>query len=161
MARTRSLPPLLAGILALGAVAALLLGRRLDLGPATTGATRDTTHAGVPAPPGRSPALLDAIRTRARDRQVEVHATVSRVLPDDREGSPHQRFLIRVGESATVLIAHNIALAPRVPLRVGDTITISGEYEWTPKGGTIHWTHLDPARRHAPGYIEHDGHRYQ
>jgi hypothetical protein len=92
---------------------------------------------------------------------VTVRAPVVRLLPDDREGSPHQRFLIRVGDSTTVLIAHNIELAKRVPLAVGDTIIVSGDYEWTPKGGTIHWTHLDPAHRHRPGYIEREGHRYQ
>ena len=106
-------------------------------------------------------ALLEAVRTHARDRLVTVRAPVVRILPDDREGSPHQRFLLRIGESVTVLVAHNLDLAERVPVSVGDTVEVSGEYVWTAKGGTLHWTHLDPARHHPPGYIELNGRKYQ
>jgi hypothetical protein len=106
-------------------------------------------------------ALLTAVSAHAHDRLVSVRAPVVRVLSDDREGTPHQRFLVRVGDSITVLVAHNLALADRVPVVIGDTVEVSGEYEWTPKGGTLHWTHLDPDRRHPPGYIELRGRRYQ
>lgn len=106
-------------------------------------------------------ALLTAVRGQAHDRLVSARAPVIRLLSDDRDGTPHQRFLLRVSDSVTILVAHNLALAGRVPVAVGDTVVVSGEYEWTPKGGTLHWTHLDPEGRHPPGYIELHGRRYQ
>ena len=87
---------------------------------------------------------------------------VERILRDDSSGSRHQRFLVRTATGVTVLIAHNIDLAPRVAsLREGDRVTFNGEYEWNDKGGVIHWTHHDPAGRHEGGWIRHAGKTYQ
>jgi hypothetical protein len=87
---------------------------------------------------------------------------VSRILSDDNDGSRHQRFILRLGSGETLLVAHNIDLAPRVSsLREGDTVSFYGEYEPNEKGGVIHWTHNDPQGRHAPGWLEHKGRRYQ
>ncbi|MBA3260344.1 MAG: DUF3465 domain-containing protein [Gemmatimonadales bacterium] len=105
-------------------------------------------------------ALLDAARARRSDLLVQLDARVSRVLPDDREGSRHQRFLLRI-DDLTVLVAHNLDLADRVPLERGDSVTVRGEYEWNPKGGVLHWTHDDPAGRHPAGYVRHGGRLYQ
>jgi uncharacterized protein DUF3465 len=94
--------------------------------------------------------------------QVEGQGVVRRLLSDDNEGSRHQRFIVALASGQTLLIAHNIDLAPRVVnLREGDTVTFSGQYEWDPKGGRIHWTHHDPNNRHAPGWIRHNGQVYQ
>lgn len=106
-------------------------------------------------------ALEDAFKRQLSDVMLEVDAVVDRLLADDNEGSRHQRFIIRVGEARTVLVAHNIDLAPRVPLRVGDAVIVHGEYEWNERGGVLHWTHHDPDGRHDPGWIEHAGKRYQ
>jgi len=95
-------------------------------------------------------------------QQVSGSGTVSRILPDDDRGSRHQRFILRLPSGQTLLVAHNIDLAPRLPsLRVGDTVSFYGEYEWNDKGGVIHWTHRDPAGRHVAGWLEYDGKRYE
>ena len=95
-------------------------------------------------------------------QQVQGAGEVIRVLPDDNDGSRHQRFIVRLGSGRTLLIAHNIDLAPRVSaIRVGDTVSFNGEYEWNDKGGVIHWTHRDPQNRHQAGWIEHKGKKYQ
>jgi hypothetical protein len=95
-------------------------------------------------------------------QQVSGTGTVERVLSDDNDGSPHQRFILRLSSGRTLLIAHNIDLAPRIPsIGNGDTVTFYGEYEPNDKGGVIHWTHRDPEGRHAAGWLEHNGRRYQ
>ncbi len=67
--------------------------------------------------------------------------------------APHERFIVRIADSVTVLVAHNLDLAPRVPLAPGDSVELRGEYDWSERGGTIHWTHGDPAGRHETGWI--------
>jgi hypothetical protein len=94
--------------------------------------------------------------------QVEGRGTVVKILPDDNDGSRHQRFIVRLSSGQSILIAHNIDLAPRVSaLREGDVISFSGEYEWNPKGGVVHWTHRDPNGRHPAGWIRRGGQFFQ
>jgi uncharacterized protein YjdB len=74
----------------------------------------------------------------------------------------HQKFLLKVTDNITILIAHNIELAPRVDnLQVGDTVAFKGEYVYTPKGGTVHWTHKDPRGNHESGWLQHNGKKYE
>ena len=95
-------------------------------------------------------------------RQAEGSGTVIRILPDDNDGSRHQRFIIRLASGRTLLIAHNIDLAPRInSLKTGDTVAFFGEFESNPQGGVIHWTHHDPQRRHPDGWLKHGGRTYQ
>jgi len=105
--------------------------------------------------------VAEAFRSRRSGVEVKAGGRVVRVLADDREGSPHERFLVRVDRETTVLVAHNLDLAARVPLAVGDSIELRGEYEWNPKGGVIHWTHRDPDGRHQAGWIRYRGRLYQ
>jgi hypothetical protein len=103
-----------------------------------------------------------AFASGASDVQVEGEGTVIRVLPDDVDGSRHQRFIIQLASGQTLLITHNIDLAPRIAgLKVGDSIGFNGEYVWNEKGGVIHWTHHDPQGRHVAGWVMHNGKRYQ
>ena len=95
-------------------------------------------------------------------QQVSGIGKVTRVLADDNDGSRHQRFILEMNSGRTLLIAHNIDLAPRISaLRTGDTVSFYGEYETNAQGGVIHWTHHDPQGRHVAGWLEHDGRRYQ
>ena len=106
--------------------------------------------------------LQRVIATRRSSTQVQGSGTVTRVLSDDNDGSRHQRFILRLASGESLLIAHNIDLAPRVKgLSKGDTVSFNGEYEWNDRGGVIHWTHHDPRGSHVDGWVEHDGQRYQ
>lgn len=94
---------------------------------------------------------------------VQVHASgeVKAVLRDDAEGSKHQKFILKLSNGQTVLVAHNIDLSPRIQnLQKGDTVEFYGEYEYSSQGGVIHWTHLDPNQRHEDGWLKHDGKIY-
>lgn len=106
--------------------------------------------------------LRSAFERRQSNLQIAGSGTVVRLLSDDLEGSRHQRFILRLRSGQTVLVAHNIDLAPRVAsLRVGDIVAFYGEYEWSEEGGVIHWTHHDPAGRHVAGWLKHKGKTYQ
>lgn len=106
--------------------------------------------------------LADAYRQRSSDIQVKGQGEVIRILKDDTEGSRHQRFLLKLSNGQTLLVAHNIDLAPRInSLRIGDPVRFHGEYEWNEKGGVIHWTHHDPAAKHVGGWLIHEGKKYQ
>jgi Protein of unknown function (DUF3465) len=108
----------------------------------------------------------DAAATAFRDHRshVPVQGTgeVSRLLANDNDGSRHQRFILRTASGQTLLIAHNIDIAPRVDdLRTGDGVAFNGEYDWNSRGGVVHWTHRDPQGRHASGWLRHAGRTYQ
>ena len=111
---------------------------------------------------GGDAAIQRAFEERRESYQVEGAGTVARVLSDDNEGSRHQRFILELASGQSLMVAHNIDLAPRIDgLTVGDRVRFFGEYEWNPRGGVIHWTHHDPQGRHVGGWLEHDGRRYQ
>ena len=107
-------------------------------------------------------ALVSAFQEHKSGVQVTGDGLVIKVLPDDNKGSRHQRFLLRLKSGQTLLIAHNIDLAPRIPsLEKGDFVAFYGEFEWNPKGGVVHWTHHDPKGRHVDGWLKHRGKTYQ
>ena len=106
--------------------------------------------------------LQSAFEQRARNLKVEGRGAVKQILPDDNEGSRHQRFILQLNSGQTVLISHNIDIAPRLlDLREGNEVSFRGVYEWNPEGGVIHWTHHDPAGRHPGGWLKHKGTMYQ
>ena len=124
---------------------------------AGTGTDSQATSVGV-----GDAGLERAFAERAGGVEVEGQGTVSRLLTDDTDGARHQRFVVRLASGQTLLITHNIDIAPRVgSLQVGDTVSFKGEYEWNTQGGIVHWTHHDPTGSHVTGWIRHNGRTYQ
>jgi len=106
--------------------------------------------------------ISNAFLNHESDLQVSGEGVVVKLLADDTKGSRHQKFIIRLASGQTLLVAHNIDLAPRIEsIRAGDTIQFEGEYEWNEQGGVIHWTHRDPKGAHAAGWLKHRGQIYQ
>ena len=109
-------------------------------------------------------AIVSAFHAQLSDRQVKGCGTIIKALPDDTKGSRHQKILIAltdVNPEQTVLLVHNIDIAPRVAdTSRGTPIYFYGEYVYNDKGGLVHWTHHDPAARHQHGWIESGGVRY-
>lgn len=141
-------------LLAIAVAAALYFG----LGP------RFAPNPGAPAASSSNEqsALRSAIAEQRSGVQVSGEGAVFKLLKDDNQGSRHQRFLIELAGGQTLLVAHNIDLAPRLDqLATGDTVAFHGVYEWNAQGGVIHWTHHDPVGRHVAGWLKHNGQTYQ
>ncbi len=137
-------------------IAALSLAASLCLGCAGpgTGPAAD----GAPVPAANNAAIARAADEHRSGLEVTGEGIVTRILPDDRTGDRHQRFIVRLDSGTTVLIAHNIDLAPRLAsLQVGDRVAFKGIYEWNPQGGVVHWTHHDPGGRHPAGWLRYNG----
>ena len=88
-------------------------------------------------------------------RWIEGTGTVRRLLSDDDDGSRHQRFVIRLSNGQTLLIAHNVDLADRIPLSLGYRVRFRGVYEWNDLGGLVHWTHHDPLGEEDGGWVRY------
>ncbi len=106
--------------------------------------------------------LAEAYKTHTNNLQVQGEGMVVKLLPDDNDDNRHQRFVIKLSSGQTLLIAHNIDIAPRISsLHVGDSVGFYGEYEWNEYGGVIHWTHRAPDGSHVTGWLRHKGQMYQ
>jgi hypothetical protein len=103
---------------------------------------------------------------RAFENQLDgigltVSGTVERLLQDDTRPPRHQRFVIRTHLRQTLEVAHNVDIAPRVPVRVGDRVTVRGTYEWNPDGGVLHFTHASPRSPGGWVRVERTGRTYR
>ncbi|MBH0038588.1 DUF3465 domain-containing protein [Pseudoalteromonas sp. SWN166] len=106
--------------------------------------------------------LNEAYKNHQSNVQVQGSGIVIRILNDDNNGSRHQKFILKLSTGITILIAHNIDLAPKINLlSKGDTVQFYGEYEWNKKGGVVHWTHNDPNGYHVGGWLKYKGKIYQ
>jgi hypothetical protein len=95
---------------------------------------------------------------KANKDWVMLSGRVTKILPDDLVGNRHQHFLFEAA-GETVKIAHNLELAPKVPVTLGDTIEVKCEFIAASPYDVAHWTHYDP-RGGEGGYIKHRGKVY-
>ncbi len=105
--------------------------------------------------------IRDAFADQRSGMMVTAGGEVVRILSDDLDGSRHQRFIVSLDADHTVLLSHNIDLAPRVPVEIGDSVAFRGQYEWNDRGGVVHWTHRDPNGRREGGWIRHGGKQFR
>ena len=92
---------------------------------------------------------------------IEGTGVVRRLLPDDNDGARHQRVVLDLRNGQTVLLAHNLDLAERIPLGLGDRVRFRGVYEWNELGGLLHWTHHDPLGIQEGGFVLYRRKRYR
>jgi hypothetical protein len=87
--------------------------------------------------------------------------TTPRYFVGGRTHAHHEAFDARSGDGVAVEVVDNVDLAPPVPVAPGDRIAVRGELVKNRTGmPVVHWTHHDPAARHAGGWIDFDGRRY-
>lgn len=144
----------------------------LALGAALTGCGTLPMGASTNVPAGLSTgsssmALVDSLSAASKPGRkinfVTVTGVVTELLPDDTKGNPHQLFRFQAtvkGQLKTIQVAHNTALAPYVPLKVGDKVEVKGEYISEKPYDILHWTHYAP-RGGEGGYISHNGKKYE
>lgn len=135
----------------------------LVLVPFLSGVTQERERTSTQAPVASADdAIARAFQGQQSGVQVGGQGVVERVLSDDTNGSRHQRFILRLPSGQTLLVAHNIDLAPRImALAEGDSVAFYGVYEWNAEGGVIHWTHHDPDGSHMAGWLKHNGQTFQ
>lgn len=107
--------------------------------------------------------LIQLISNHKTLSRVVAHkAVVHKILRDDNVSPRHQRWVIRLPEGQELTVVHNIDLAERVPLQVGDQLEVAGElvYGHQRDDPILHWTHYDPDRRRRGGYVELNGKKY-
>lgn len=88
---------------------------------------------------------------------VFVEGVIKEILPEDKLGRPHQKFILSV-QGIKVQVVHGMDYG-RIPLRTGVKVQVCGEF-LNSQGGMIHWTHFDPAAHHPDGFIALDGEIY-
>lgn len=104
-------------------------------------------------------ALLQDYHNHVPD-EVTIQGGVTRLLADSNgSDGPHENFLVDVA-GVQVQVIHNLSLAPRVPVKPGDTVVVHGQFEPDPSGPVIHYTH-HATDRHEGGYIQLNGTTYQ
>ena len=114
------------------------------------------------APPDSASPVGRLHAQRQSDQIITDTGIIVKCLPDDNEGSRHQRLLVEVDRTdITIKVSHNIDLAPYIKCREGDRITFKGEYEYNDLGGVVHWTHHDPKQWREGGWVEVNGERYE
>lgn len=107
--------------------------------------------------------VLNAIKTsKPLTYAVIKNALVVKVLRNDNKGARHQRWIVQIENGVTITIIHNIDIAEKVPLAVGDSVEVAGEliYGDRKKDPILHWTHEDPKGKRIAGYVVHNGERY-
>ena len=48
----------------------------------------------------------------------------------------------------------------RVPLKVGDMVSMGGQFIYTNEGPMLHWLHYDPRGNRPDGFVEVNGRFY-
>lgn len=102
--------------------------------------------------------LVQALHQRRNVNFVEAaDLVVTKILPDDTKGLPHQRWVARVSDGTTVMMIYNSDMGVRIPVKVGDHFSAGGQFIWTPEGGLLHWLHEDPRNKRPDGFIYMNG----
>lgn len=129
---------------------------------AAQSAAPQAVNGSAPPAAAKAPAPKEAPSRSVPSGFCHGSGTVVKLLADDLEPPRHQRFIIKLPDRSTLLVVHNIDIAPRLnSIRSGDTVEYCGEFIDNDKGGLVHWTHRDPSGRRKGGWLKHNGRFYE
>lgn len=99
-------------------------------------------------------ALIQAVQSQQNAYYVEAgNLIVTKLLPDDTSGLPHQKWVAKLSNGNAITIVYNSDMGLRVPVQVGDHFSVGGQYIYTRDGGLVHWVHDDPRGQRPDGYV--------
>lgn len=102
--------------------------------------------------------IVEVVSSRQNQFYVEgADLVVTDILPDDVSGLPHQKWEARLSDGSIVMIVYNSNMGERIPVEIGKTFSVGGQFIWTPQGGLVHWVHADPKHKRPDGYVMIDG----
>ncbi len=121
----------------------------------------DENQQGDPQVSAGDSKIVSAIQAKRRLDFVEGSGmVVIQLLPDDTSGLQHQKWIVRLSNGATMEAVYNIDMCERVPLQIGDKVSMGGQFIWTNQGALLHWLHYDPRQNRTDGYVELNGKVY-
>lgn len=96
-----------------------------------------------------------------KDSNVQVKGA-GKVIKIYNDNPALQTFTVRLNDSHIVTVYHDIVAGNAInQLNEGDEIKFCGEYRYTSLGGEVHYTWRDETKKHAHGWIKHNGIKYQ
>ena len=102
--------------------------------------------------------LVAAVNAHHGQFYVEAaNLVATKILPDDTQGLPHQKWQARLSNGAIITVVYNSDMGERVPIQVGEKFDVGGEFIWTGNSGLIHWVHDDPKGHRPDGYVYLNG----
>jgi hypothetical protein len=105
--------------------------------------------------------IVNAVNNKRRVDFVEGGGmVVVKLLPDDRNGLQHEKWVVRLSNGALMQAVYNLDMCEYVPLKVGDVVSMGGQFIWTNEGAMLHWLHYDPRQNRPDGYVELNGKVY-
>ncbi|MDG0816825.1 DUF3465 domain-containing protein [Bdellovibrio svalbardensis] len=106
-------------------------------------------------------ALIRAIHDDRGVNYIEAgQMVVEEILPDDNQGLPHQKWLVRLSDNSSVELVYNSDMGDRVPLQVGEVMSAGGQLIMAQQGPLLHWLHSDPKQHRPDGYVYVNGTYY-
>lgn len=106
-------------------------------------------------------ALVEAVNSgRGVDYIEAANLVATQILPDDTDGSAHQKWKGRLSNGIEIMVVFNIDDYDRVPIRKGDRFSVGGQFIQEGKRRVIHWLHEDPRHRRPDGYVYLNGNIY-
>ena len=103
-------------------------------------------------------ALISALKSRKNQFYVEAgNLVVTKILPDDVSGLPHQKWEARLSDGSLITIVYNSDMGLRVPVHIGSHFSVGGQFISTGNGGLVHWVHDDPKKVRPDGYVYLEG----
>jgi len=121
-----------------------------------------TSYANKPKPADPSQvvsgdyALVQAVQAQKGLNFVSAKGlAVTKLLPDDSQGLPHQKFNVKLSSGNVIMIVSNLDMCEHIPVQIGDVVSAGGQFIPTGKGsGLLHWTHKDPKHHRPDGFIQ-------
>ncbi len=102
--------------------------------------------------------LVQAMKQKRDTNYVEAaDLVVTKILPDDTQGLPHQRWLAHASDGGSVLLVYNSDMGARIPVKVGDHFAAGGQFIWSNQGPLLHWLHEDTRNKRPDGFVYYGG----